>query len=526
MRKFSIVMKDRKGNYINSDFTSLLQVIGFSKSAIGGPLWARLRMNSTNEDYAAELVNALRYPIEIYDVETGEKVWWGIVSEMRIPIGVGASFSIGLSLERLFNYVKIVYSYSPPGGGAAEYRETAWANDASSVTEYWRKEKIISSSASSDMAAASKRDTILAIGKVPTPKLDFSGLEFPEIDCIGYWETLSWVYYLHLAGVEANAAGGEEQDLGKIAGNTKIYQKIINNSGESWMAYNISIYASTFGTPTDNLIVQLCANNAGVPGTVLATATIPASEIESGTQKITKDFSTPVTFELATTYFLVVSRSGALSSVNHYKIGVDEGLSYTSGEMRLWNGSSWVTRVPDADLKFHLGGVYETSRQLTEVINESAQFDIGVEVTDASGLYSSQYRDGSRNAKEEAEELMITGTSGLVRYVGGVDEDLHVRIYAEPAEWIARSTASNIRMDKNGNIFGMVSNTPVPNCFCPVGVWCELVSRTPVVDAIQSTEDQFMFFIDSAEYNAEDDSYKPQPRASVSDIEQITGFGL
>jgi len=93
-------------------------------------------------------------------------------------------------------------------------------------------------------------------------------------------------------------------------------------------------------------------------------------------------------------------------------VQVDEGLGYAGGALRVWNGSGWIARTPDADLHFRVGGGQETTRQLKTLAASSVggQFLQGVRMETGSGVYSSPFQDGSRTALQVISRLLAAGT--------------------------------------------------------------------------------------------------------------------
>ncbi len=79
-----------------------------------------------------------------------------------------------------------------------------------------------------------------------------------------------------------------------------------------------------FGTPSDNVKVELYTNLADAPNTLLATATeqVAGTDIPAGTTFTEYDFNFPNGPQLTaeTTYWIVVSRTGSLDANNYYSV--------------------------------------------------------------------------------------------------------------------------------------------------------------------------------------------------------------
>jgi hypothetical protein len=98
------------------------------------------------------------------------------------------------------------------------------------------------------------------------------------------------------------------------------------------------------GSPADNTILRIETNSAGAPSGTLAdanaTITVASSTFPSSVAWQTLTFGTPFTLA-AGTYWVVLSRSGSLSSsnlINIYTNGAVSGI----GPMATYNGSTWT----------------------------------------------------------------------------------------------------------------------------------------------------------------------------------------
>lgn len=94
---------------------------------------------------------------------------------------------------------------------------------------------------------------------------------------------------------------------------------------------NLQQYGIGGGSPADNVVLQVCDDAGGSPGTVLDTVTQAVGAGPDFT------FTGGVTLTGGTTYWLVIGRSGSLSNSNYYQVGVDQ-----SGNGLTYNGTSWV----------------------------------------------------------------------------------------------------------------------------------------------------------------------------------------
>lgn len=127
----------------------------------------------------------------------------------------------------------------------------------------------------------------------------------------------------------------------------------VSTSGE---ITSVDLRLSKTASPTDNVLVELCADNAGDPGTVLATGTvIPAASL-SGTAKYFKStFFFPPTLQTSTTYWIVASRSGSLDATNFVQWMKNSTAPYANGQLKLLgSGGVWTGGTGDARFKCNI----------------------------------------------------------------------------------------------------------------------------------------------------------------------------
>jgi len=109
---------------------------------------------------------------------------------------------------------------------------------------------------------------------------------------------------------------------------------------------DISFHMKTVGTPVDDLTYSIYDDNSGEPGTQLAVT--PAVAGITGTYAwATSTLTTSITLSPATTYWLVFSRSGSLSTVNYWMVFISDNIpTYSAGANKgymkfydaIWNG--------------------------------------------------------------------------------------------------------------------------------------------------------------------------------------------
>ncbi len=141
-----------------------------------------------------------------------------------------------------------------------------------------------------------------------------------------------------------------------------------------YIALNFSASASTNrekvylwvrrrGTPTSTLTVELCANNAGTPGTVLKTATATTTNI-TDTVSVLYEFTFPSVQAVTsgTPYWLKVYASAADSATNYWQVGTTAAdtvnLTKDSADNVTYNACSYDLYFRLVDDTDQLGGLF------------------------------------------------------------------------------------------------------------------------------------------------------------------------
>jgi hypothetical protein len=422
----------------------------------------------------------------------------------------------------MFNRIAVAYSYVAPGSNTVGTRATTpWVQNDDSVSTYGQKEIRGSLDGATSAQAAAARDALLAQSRYPIPDIrprgDSNELT-ATLECAGWWDTNSWRYLTRSAGLESYTDGsGVNQAIGAAAANARVAQSFVLGSSEPWSAYSVKINLRTEGTPADNVIVEVCANNAGVPGSVLATATIAGSAVNSTSDWIEFVLDALEPLALATTYWIVVRRSGGVDAANHYVLQVAEAAGYAGGVLRLYNGATWGARTPDADAWFKVCGMQETTEQIRYVLAINP-FLTAVRIETGSGVYSSQYADGDGLLCERVEALLKSGTTNGRRLLATVTRERTVRVYEEPA-----SGVNDYLLTAQGDLQDSWE-LPQAKEKCTVGVWAKLKDVIPATVDTSKLADPSRMFIESAEFNAESLAYVPEPRSLQSVWELGQGF--
>ncbi|MEW6650432.1 MAG: choice-of-anchor R domain-containing protein [Chloroflexota bacterium] len=514
MSEFSVQIFDRSGEMPLTIADVSFEVQRYSFSAIGGPRQATVTVNGASRALW-DLIEWLRAPVEIYD-RRQSAVWWGYLAGVELN---SEAIRVKVTLDGMANRAAVAYAHVEVGSESAGVRATtAWQQNDDSAAIYGIKELLAQIGTASGEQATAARDALLADKHYPVVEVEIlprtGGTDDAILHLRGWWETLGWRYYSQLAGKEAHEADGAGvQDMGRTSANQRVGQGIQLASAAGWEAAAARVKLRKVGSPTDTVIVDVCANAGGLPGGVLVSGSAEAANISTTIGWHTFNFAALPGggfqfLQPGTTYWLVVKRSGAVSNDHYYQVDVDEGLAYARGVMRLWNGSAWVSRAPDADLNFQVLGGRETTLQIADIVAAGGQFLRGTLVENRSNVISNPYRRGDNTALHEIEELLRSGTADGMRLLAQVNRNREVVIALE-AQRDAYMVDLLVRRD------GTVENRwgdPYYAQTCPVGVWAQLKDVIPSSLDMSRLADASLFFVEDAEYDALRGVYVPTAR--------------
>lgn len=480
----------------------------YSFHAIGGPKSATIQVKAASERAVWELLEYLRCPVEIFD-DRESCVWWGYINSVEINVG---SLKVGVSLEEMHNQIAVLYS---EGNAKAA---TAFAYDSTSVAAYGTKELVATLSEGNQPMAEAYRDNLLNAAKFPIPVIDIADRQSDlsaTIECAGWFRTLDWKYYARSGLQEAyDVEGSATQDIGRTSSNQRIAQSFYFNDQNQWVLANVRIRCRKVGSPGDNLVLDVCESSGSQPGTALASISLGNNEISTSLGWMDFPFyqSGQVQLSPNTTYWLVLRRSGALDNNNYYVAGVNEQLDYTRGVFRLFNGSTWASRSPDADMNFQLTGYLDNLIQIGDIIESASQFLTGWELRGVtSNLASDPARNGDTTALHNLVNLLYAGNS---RLLATVTRDRRLIVYPEPAPDPYRPDIYLLSDGSVQNIWG----DPYYATTCPIGIWARLKDVIPGSVDLGLIADPTMLFIEEAEYDIENRRYLPVTRMQTNPL--------
>lgn len=270
-----------------------------------------------------------------------------------------------------------------------------------------------------------------------------------------------------VTGGLTNEHSGASAAVTVTAWGQRYYQSFTLPVSGSWTAAAVEVRLRRVGGPTDNVTVQLVADSAGAPGTLLDSANVAADNIplEMGWVSFALDDADLLTY--GNTYGIVVLRSGANHHADYYEIDTDDAAGYTGGALKVYDGAAWQTPDPAASLMFRVLGATDTGQQAGDVLRAGG----GILQVDAanSGILANQYRDGETRAIDEITALLDMGTSTGQRLVARVLRNLTAVVWAR----LSRPGTSP-RYVLDGTTLRDLHGQQVEAGFLPAGEWVSL----------------------------------------------------
>ena len=149
----------------------------------------------------------------------------------------------------------------------------------------------------------------------------------------------------------------------------------------------------------------------------------------------------------------------------------------------------------------------ETTSQIATIAGQG-QFILGTDVPDQSGVYTSQFRDGTEPMLAIVELMLASGVDGGNQLAATVTADRLVRVFEEPS-------ADELYLLPNGTVADVYGD-PVLNHECPVAKWCALRDVIPPTVIVSRLADVGRFFVERSEYTVADGKWVPFPKGQPS----------
>lgn len=510
MSELRVYFDDRTFNPIDLPSVTL-RVNSMGWHVMGGCLES-LIMAFGEASQVQRFLEFLRFGVKIRD-ESGRAVWWGYVHSVRVRV---RGMEIGVTLDSMINAAAVAYSYVQPGTtSVGARRTTSWATDADSIAEYGRKEFLSSMDGMTAAAAAARRDAILAAFHWPGG--DTARIEMPRgrlresgaadshsatINCRGWWDTLGWRYasWPSVVGPSYKTTSTTEQAVGSASSNQRVMQQVYTGS-QAVNVLDLAVYARKQGSPTDDFTLALYAlDSSGNPtGSPLGSVSLGGASMGTSLGWVRLALFSSVKLSANTRYGLQVSRSGAVNGTNYFVVNVNTALGYSGGVLRIYNGSAWAKRSPDADMPFQLyvDNQVESTEQIRDLATAYGEFITAVDIREGSGLSLPSYRDGDTLAIDEITALLESGGANGRRLLAMVDENRRLVIAEEPAY-----TTMDLWIDRDGIVHDAMGQK-WPEHLNPCGHWCYARDVLSANVNLNYLNDPTLQFIEGATWRAD-----------------------
>jgi len=161
-----------------------------------------------------DLVGYLAARVDVKD-RMGRLAWQGLVTEVEIH---EPGYQYSYSLDDMANAVNVVYSNFTTDGAVTESTrpETDWKTNATSVSRYGRKERLLSIAGATAAQAELHRDRYLALHDYPLLSQRLSDEAAPRpyawVRGRGYWWTCTWQVY-NQASTGSRATNTQIEDI-------------------------------------------------------------------------------------------------------------------------------------------------------------------------------------------------------------------------------------------------------------------------------------------------------------------------
>lgn len=276
----------------------------------------------------------------------------------------------------------------------------------------------------------------------------------------------------------------------------------------------VAIRVAKIGSPADNLLVELCADSAGAPGTVLGTATLAA--VDAAADSVTDtwiEFASLVSVTASTSYWLKVRRSSSLSATAHWLLGLVEEVSETT---LFYLGSSWTAATRDGvslSMPYRLWDSEDTSDAMERIVTDCGGSFVTAVTVSATSVYRNQYVAEKRRGGEELERLLDIGTASGDRLTAMVNSKRTLTIAAQVEQ--PTSVAGLPVLGDDDRIYEAQGAAWQPG-MSPVGNWLAL--RLPM--GIASDWEMALVYVQAARYDVQAAAWEIKP----GDAEEMLGI--
>lgn len=199
----------------------------------------------------------------------------------------------------------------------------------------------------------------------------------------------------------------------------------------SWTCTHVAVKVRRVGNPSDNFRIGIYPDSSGSPGTVLTAHEIAGMDLFTELAWTEFAFASPVALTGGTKYWLGIRRTGSSNLSDGYEVAIDEDLGYAAGVFRVFDGTNWVARDPNADMPFRIIGEINSTAQIVKCIDAVDDFRHTLVQVD-SGIPIRQFVDDERTVAEEIDEMLDAGTDSGERLIAYVTHDDSVIVTTAP----------------------------------------------------------------------------------------------
>ncbi len=188
-------------------------------------------------------------------------------------------------------------------------------------------------------------------------------------------------------------------------------------------------------------------------------------------------------------------------------VRVLSGTQFSEARLECWGW--WST----LDWSYHENSGTDsvaTTAQIEAIVAAEGQFLEDTDIEDASGISSSEYREGDETALQVIQKLLADGTSGGRRLLAEVTASRVLRVYQEPA-----SSDVTLYLPADGHPQDRWGNQVLTHT-CPVAQWCALKDVLPATVNTSLLASPTPFFVERAEYDVRRQLWIPEGRGIPS----------
>ncbi len=410
--------------------------IRLSWSAYGGPRDALIHLHG-DPNHLINAASWLRASVTLSD-PSGFPSWWGFINKVIIHLE-GTRFSI--SLDDLFNRVKVSYSYTSPDHQVAETLETPFADNYISQQAYGTKEKVLFYTNIDEHFAEAARDTFLNLHAFPKSKLDTrikSSKAYVALYCSGWFQTFAWKSYINSQGFYANYGPGP--GVHPFAQPTS---QFVIQSFKPLIACNVKhVYfrINKVGSPANDPQVLLFTDSGGFPNTLLgSSALVPRATIPAiGYSWFRFTFASPVALTANNQHWAILTCSST-DAANYYQVRTDETNENAQNfkKAMYYTGATWAN-IPNVTAPGNLVSLYyrviaieDTGSQIAAIAAAGDQFFNHI-WTPTTNINTCPYTQDEATCLNQLHKLMSLGTSNGRLVLAFVSPERNLTFYQQP----------------------------------------------------------------------------------------------